>query len=163
MAKNTYLPLKDFVKSGLLQEANRQFFHPLGMALVVDVTTKEVLKLKGILISEDLEGIALEEVNAQKAANVAHLANERRKARKRAFGFVVQPVPPVKKEDLAVGKIFRGKNPKALREGVFNDRVIIWMGKTTLKYDANDLQVGSVYPEVKITNFLQWAGFEVRE
>ena len=31
------MDVKDFLEKGFLQEANRQFFHPLGLALSVDI------------------------------------------------------------------------------------------------------------------------------
>ena len=36
-----YLDIKEFVDGGYLQEVNRQFFHPIGLALEVGIKEKE--------------------------------------------------------------------------------------------------------------------------
>ena len=44
-----YIDIKEFVSNGFLQEANRQFFHPLGLALEVRVNGDGEEHLSGIL------------------------------------------------------------------------------------------------------------------
>jgi len=92
--------IKEFREKGFLQEVNRQFFHPLGLALEVvidDETGKERLggiwdfrdAPEGVLFEDEL----LEEGEAkEKADYVAKLREEKAKIRQEKFGFVVQPI-----------------------------------------------------------------------
>lgn len=86
----------DALKYGLIQEANRQFFHPLGMALAVvefDDGQPPYLELH---VSDDPEGMAfdrlddgLSEVKAKLVAARLQAISGPRTAR---LGFVVQPI-----------------------------------------------------------------------
>jgi len=60
MEKVKYIDFKEFRDKGFLQEANRQFFHPLGLALsvIIDDDTGEVTGLGGVWdYRDDLEGM----------------------------------------------------------------------------------------------------------
>lgn len=50
MEEIKYIDFKEFRDKGFLQEANRQFFHPLGLALsvIIDDDTGEVIGLGGV-------------------------------------------------------------------------------------------------------------------
>ena len=66
------IDIKEFRKLGYLQEANRRFFHPLGLALevIVDTDTGDV-KLGGIWDSrDDPEGIVFDKFDGDKATAV---------------------------------------------------------------------------------------------
>lgn len=84
------IKIAEFRKKGFLQEANRQFFHPLGLALEVavdDVTGDE--KLGGLWdYRDDPEGIVYGdgEIDASKIAEVAAEAERHRVAREALFG-----------------------------------------------------------------------------
>jgi len=87
--------IKEFQEKGFLQEANRQFFHPLGLALevVFDRETGEV-KLGGVWdYRDDPEGILFTdgEIDNQKVANVRALWVEKERVRQEKYGFVIQP------------------------------------------------------------------------
>lgn len=100
-----WMDLDEFVDGGFLQEVNRQFLHPLGLALAVvpdagsGTEPGGSFHLVGVWDRrQDPEGIIHREVDAEKAAHVARLLEERRPAREAALGFMVQPVdwsPPV--------------------------------------------------------------------
>jgi hypothetical protein len=90
-----YLAAADFRTDGYLQEANRLFFHPLGLAL-------ELLGMEGRTLlnvwdaRSDPEGFCfarpaddLEFVD--KANRIASIENDRREARERSLGFWIQP------------------------------------------------------------------------
>lgn len=90
------LTLQEFRDGGYLQEANRRFFHPLGLALSVetDDATGEVLRFGPIWDERgDLEGIRFAgEVHlAALAEKVETEWQLRRPHRHRALGYMVQP------------------------------------------------------------------------
>jgi hypothetical protein len=79
------MDIKDFRELGFLQEVNRQFFHPLGLALevIVDEETKEE-KLGGIWdFSDDSEGMFFinDVIDEKKIAMVKDLKNSKRFSR----------------------------------------------------------------------------------
>lgn len=86
-----YMGIKEFVDEGYLQEANRRFFHPLGLAL-------EAYMEEGILrvwdCRDDEEGVIYDKgvIDADKHDHVVAEFAKRDIARFRAFGFVTQPV-----------------------------------------------------------------------
>ena len=87
--------IKEFREKGFLQEANRQFFHPLGLALEVSIdneTGEE--KLNGVWdYRNDAEGILFGDntIDTQKVADVKSLYDEKSKVRMERYGFIVQP------------------------------------------------------------------------
>lgn len=95
-----FMDLERFQSEGYLQEVNRQFFHPLGMALTL-VTSDDgspahlqVLDDRG-----DLEGWLFttddHDDMARKALAVTREINKRRPVREKALGFWKQPLPKV--------------------------------------------------------------------
>ena len=61
--------MKEFMETGLLQEANRLFFHPLGMSLFIeqDVESKECI-FKGLIDDRHrLEGFKISKENRHEA------------------------------------------------------------------------------------------------
>jgi len=92
------IPIKDFRRFGYLQEANRVFFHPLGLALEVVVDSEGEESLGGVWISHDPEGIifnALNEADREKARRVRDLWKAKARTRLACLGYVVQPIPGV--------------------------------------------------------------------
>lgn len=58
MSKPAYLPIEEFSEGGYMQEANRQFFHSLGLALerregFTKETALDFLKQHGVQFGED--------------------------------------------------------------------------------------------------------------
>lgn len=89
--------LREFREQGFLQEANRLFFHPRGLALsmTLDTKTDEPLGLS-VLSTDDPEGFVFDGWEAddfRRAANVAAVRETYRKARTALFryGGVVEP------------------------------------------------------------------------
>lgn len=77
------IDIKEFRERGYLQEANRLFFHPLGLALeiIIDEETGEE-KLGGVWDSrDDPEGILFTEWDYQKSVDILRELLERRKVR----------------------------------------------------------------------------------
>jgi len=108
------IDIKEFREEGYLQELNRQFLHPLGLALEViinDETGEETLG--GVWdYREDLEGMyyALDNPsftsNARLAGfikryrNISKLQKVRKICREISLGFWIEPVPnEIKKEN----------------------------------------------------------------
>jgi hypothetical protein len=86
--KMTGLEMSD---EGYLQEVNRQFFHPLGLAMYVDPETNEM----GVFdYREDPEGVAFNSVNTDKVDNIKRIADARLSPRASALGYWVQPRNP---------------------------------------------------------------------
>ena len=102
------IDLKEFKDRGFLLEANRQFFHPLGLALAVfydedDLDNRrgvdfEVDVPKGLIVydyRDELEGCIFEVFTAEdkeKAANIEMLRMTKSAFRLGMFGAVVQPL-----------------------------------------------------------------------
>lgn len=94
------MDIAEFRERGFLQEVNRQFFHPLGLALevIIDEETGDEC-LGGIWdYRDDPEGIlypaeALQTDEAvRKAQLVESLCDEKAKIRLDRYGYVIQPV-----------------------------------------------------------------------
>lgn len=91
------MDISEFVNLGYLQEVNRQFLHPLGLAL--EVTEENgTAALTGIWdCRDDPEGIVFEDLGDEDAKEHARYVDE--KSRQRAYariqkiGSVVQPIP----------------------------------------------------------------------
>jgi hypothetical protein len=101
------MKIKDFVYDGYLQEVNRQFLHPLGLALeAVTDSNGEIVGLGGVWdYRKDDEGIlfADEVVHSERfrrrASNILWLQRLRQKDRERMLGHNVQPVPGIENQN----------------------------------------------------------------
>ncbi len=94
------MTIKDFCEQGYLQELNRQFLHPLGLALSVDVDKNGTYHLADIHDHrDDPEGVSFDlaqfdpDVFRKKAEFVQRQLEKRSEPRLERLGFVVQPVP----------------------------------------------------------------------
>ena len=93
------IDIKEFRAKGFLQEANRLFFHPLGLALevVIDKETGEE-HLGGVWDYRDSpEGVLfhdsmLTEEFKAKAERIAKLFEKKQKSREEVLGFFIQPI-----------------------------------------------------------------------
>jgi hypothetical protein len=96
MSDRKYMDVKEFREAGYLQELNRQFLHPLGLAIEVAVDPDGKEYLGRIWDSrDDPEGIIFEGIDLKpKADNVYRLFIKAALTRARRFGYVVQP--PIK-------------------------------------------------------------------
>lgn len=97
-----YINIKEFREKGYLQEVNRRFFHPLGLALEIKIDDNGDEMLGGIWdYREDEEGIYYDLKNSNKE----RINNFKRKKnyidselkiigdnRQNKLGFVVEPV-----------------------------------------------------------------------
>ena len=86
---------KEFRDFGYLQELNRQFLHPLGLALevVIDNATGD-MSIGGVHdCRDDPEGFVYDDavVDYAKVARIQVEWNERKKERLKGLGFMVQP------------------------------------------------------------------------
>jgi hypothetical protein len=91
-----YMGMQEFVDVGFLQEANRKFFHPLGLALSVDVDDDGAVTSFGRIWDsrDDPEGIAYGDgmLSMEKAVNVSMEASRHVESRVRLLGWVVQRI-----------------------------------------------------------------------
>ena len=88
------LNIEEFMSSGLLQEANRRFFHPLGLTLAVEIDNGSA-KLKSIWdYREDPEGVYYgPDIIKQEAIDyVDNLLASKQDKRMELFGSIMQPV-----------------------------------------------------------------------
>lgn len=110
MAHEYEMSLKEFKDFGFLQEANRQFFHPLGLALTVlwdedDPDNENGVDMEtagpGRLSIQDWrhlddEGGAFESLDdkesQEKAERVEELRAKTAEVREERFGWVIQPI-----------------------------------------------------------------------
>lgn len=96
---NKQVSIKEFREKGYLQEVNRRFFHPLGMALQVKDNEDGDEILAGIQDStHDMEGIIFgfkpnDDVARAKADLVYEDEQQRRPQRARAIGSWIEPIP----------------------------------------------------------------------
>lgn len=98
---------KEFYELGFLQEANRQFFHPLGIALemVIDNDTGECEFGSIWDYRDDEEGIIFgnaenenhSKERIKKIENISKLKNEKDLARQKIFGWSIQPIEEITK------------------------------------------------------------------
>jgi hypothetical protein len=91
------MALNEFVDEGYLHELNRQFLHPLGLALEVicDDVTGEVHRFGGIHdYREDPEGMTFGEdtLDVDKVKRIAAITEARKAGREAGLGYWVQPL-----------------------------------------------------------------------
>lgn len=91
-----YIDIAEFQRLGFLQEANRQFFHPHGLALEVLYHEDGSVTLGGIWdYRDDPEGIIFDPVTAEmreKRDRVAAEHERHREARLRLLSGTIQPL-----------------------------------------------------------------------
>jgi hypothetical protein len=94
-----YMDVKEFRRLGYLQELNRRFLHPLGLALAVGVHEDGTEVLAEIWdYRDDPEGIRFEGgALASRALLVADEWASRSQARVAALGYMIQPTGPAGK------------------------------------------------------------------
>ena len=89
--------IKEFREFGFLQELNRVFLHPMGLALEVIIEEDGTETLGGIWdYREDLEGMSFLDLSTdeakEKAERVATHAQEKAVNRLAILGFILQPM-----------------------------------------------------------------------
>jgi hypothetical protein len=92
------MDIAEFRDAGYLQEVNRRFFHPLGLALEVEIDKDGKEHLSGIWdYRDDPEGMIYEGdlPDAQKAEHIRRIELGRVTARIDALGYWVQPATEV--------------------------------------------------------------------
>ena len=89
------MDIKEFRELGVLQEVNRQFLHPLGLALEVEINEDETERLGGVWdYRDDPEGMVFgrDMISEEKIDSVEQLRESKRKTREKMFrGAIVQP------------------------------------------------------------------------
>lgn len=88
-----YMDIKEFREFGFLQEVNRQFFHPLGLALAIQMSETGEESLGGVWdCRDDPEGMEYGEgmINPNKVLRVQALLNSKKDIRTLKFGSTIQ-------------------------------------------------------------------------
>jgi len=92
------MDIREFREKGYLQEVNRRFFHPLGLALEVEIKEDGTEKLGGIWdYREDPEGIFYGKdiisnpAFKEKAKYIEEQLNKKKISRLERLGFFIQP------------------------------------------------------------------------
>ena len=89
------IDIKEFREMGLLQEINRQFLHPLGLALEVQIDEGGNETFGGIWdYRDDPEGILYgeKEIDLKKIETIAEFMHKQHKKRKNTVGYIIQEV-----------------------------------------------------------------------
>ncbi|MCM3257110.1 hypothetical protein M3664_04845 [Paenibacillus lautus] len=99
MSDPKYIDIKEFREKGYLFEANRMFFHPLGLALEIKFDEAGNETLGGIWdYRDDPEGMLYDdntmksEVAKKKALHVNKELSEKALVRKKKYGYIIQPL-----------------------------------------------------------------------
>jgi hypothetical protein len=90
-----YMDINEFREIGLLQEINRLFLHPRGLALEVGFNEDGSSFLSGVWdYRDDPEGITYGNVNLNptKAKYVQDLLDSKVNTRLKNFGYIIQPL-----------------------------------------------------------------------
>ena len=99
MADINWMDLDEFVDEGFLQEVNRQFFHPLGLALAVSYADGKAVGIAGLWdYRDDPEGIYYADGHLpepEKGMNVQAMRMKKAKKRNELFGWVIQPLEEI--------------------------------------------------------------------
>ena len=96
-SKTEMMPVDDFVNMGLLQEVNRIFFHPRGLAMAIGVTEEGEHVIMGVRDHRD-SGVGVifnptSPVDIDKYKSAEELLINRQNARQEKFGWTVEPLP----------------------------------------------------------------------
>lgn len=96
MPEHPHMSIKEFVEQGYLQEANRCFFHPLGLELAVDVIGSRDPEEHTLFVQDHRnvpEGARFADgtLDVGKQQFVTARLQERAMARQQVHGWVVQP------------------------------------------------------------------------
>lgn len=90
------MPVKDIYLSGVLMEANRQFFHPHGLVLAITWEEDWQGKLWIMDARDDPEGFVFQDLTSEedmrKYETVQQMKEDKADARLNKFGWIVQPM-----------------------------------------------------------------------
>lgn len=98
MSAIKYMDIQEFLEGGYLQEANRRFFHPLGLALEVNIAEDGTEILGPEMLCrvwdhrDDPEGMSYGPgvINVEKRAKISDEFDRKFVERKRVLGFTIQ-------------------------------------------------------------------------
>lgn len=90
------VPVSELLSSGIIQEVNRLFFHPLGLSLVCRKEEGTTV-LAGVRDLRDIPwGAYFKDLNTEearrKAAELSRIVRQRGEVRLKTFGFSTQPI-----------------------------------------------------------------------
>jgi len=92
--------VKEFRSLGYLHELNRQFLHPLGLAMAVSIAEDGQETLGPIYDArDDPEGYRYAETDAQKAQHIMELQQKRLEMRRKLLGYQIQSLEAGKDGD----------------------------------------------------------------
>lgn len=87
---------EEFKNQGYLQELNRLFLHPLGVALGIKTEKNEIVDFIIIDNTQEKDGMIFESLDdkesREKAINIKKLFKEKRKNRLKTLKYIYQPI-----------------------------------------------------------------------
>lgn len=99
------MTVAQFRKAGLLQELNRQFLHPLGLALEVEIDIDGMERFGEIWdYQADPEGLRYEEfsqADVERGQQIEKLQKIKGKKRRELLGYIIQPLVECGQLDMA--------------------------------------------------------------
>jgi hypothetical protein len=90
--KQNRFSIDTLIEAGILQEVNRVFFHPLGLALAVKYEEGKPPELSCVLETEDPEGWIFNDLDNAKVAAFNEWKKDRTPDRLTALGWEIQPI-----------------------------------------------------------------------
>lgn len=93
MSKVNRMEVSEFRQAGYLQELNRRFLHPLGLAMEVVIEDDGAVHFGGVWdYRDDPEGIVFADLDLAHAAAIEDEIERRRPEREMRLGYWIQPV-----------------------------------------------------------------------
>lgn len=121
------MDLGEFVSLGFLQELNRQFLHPHGLAFSLDVGPQEGFAAVWDQ-RESPEGIIFDGPSLEKAQSVERFESDRRNERVKRLGYWIQPVVGLRSEvPSPYAKALSRILADAMRRGDIDEAEIAWI------------------------------------
>lgn len=89
---NKYIDIKEFRDMGLLVAINREFLHPLGLAMAINKDDLGNETIVGIIDSrDDPEGYVFKKINKEKLDKAHEFMRNKHADRLGKLGFIIQP------------------------------------------------------------------------
>lgn len=114
-----FVSLEELQRSGILQETNHRWFHPLGLALAV-VEEEGKPRLEIIDVREDPEGMVFVDgvMDREKSEQFLAFMHSRYEQRQAALGFVIQPEGPASSGNRTTEPLSKPSTTALLTEAV---------------------------------------------
>ena len=101
MEQRKFMSVKKFRQLGLLHELNRQFLHPLGLAIEVEIDPQTGDEKFGRIwdCTSDPEGIIFGKLNTEKMDKAKEFIDARHNSREARLGYIIQTEDKIKSKE----------------------------------------------------------------